>query len=102
MQNELNKTSSSSSTASNSSHSNSQKKCFKSFKNMIKKLDFDCDDVDFPEDETQKERLNQDNIDELNNRNKSSVLENPFLTDFFLRLRKKYHSKNIWFNNSKP
>ena len=101
MQNQLIHSSSSSTTSSSSLQGMSQKKSFCSFRNMIKKLDFDCDDVDFPEEETTKDRINPDEIDERNNRNKSSALENPFLNDFFCRMRQKYQSKRIWFNSKK-
>ena len=90
--------STSSSTSSASIFPQSQRKGFRFFKNMIKKLEIDCDDVDLPEE--QKEVPDAD-LEAKNMHNKSSTLENPFLADFFSRLRKKHKSNHVWFNSKK-
>ena len=70
------------------------------FTNFRKKLEVDfCDDVDACDEESglieRGEKVNDPIIDK---RNKDSTIENPFLKDFFSRLKSNHKSKKFWFN----
>ena len=86
---------------SNSSTNSSHKKGFLFFRSMIKKLDLDCNDGDLEEEDMPQTFQDEEDIKSKTARNRLSTLENPFLSDFFVRLRNRSKSKKAWYN-TKP
>lgn len=68
------------------------------FISLQKKLEMDCDDIDLPEENLNKETEKPILRHEQNIQNRKQTLANPFLRDFFQRLRTNHKSKKHWFN----
>lgn len=63
---------------------------------LQRKLEMDCDDIDLPDEHLNKEAEKPHH--EQNIQNRKQTLANPFLGDFFQRLRSNHKSKKHWFN----